>query len=193
MSGIDLQLFFAEEDEIEFSNALRNRFPEVVFVGLVRDFTPTPLTHLSLNLCGTNVVKIWNRDIYSSWPKAPVERGSVQGPDVLMYHRSRFTTYAATSIKEFDVLTSGSLAWGGGDSRLERRTEMEEFAREAIKLAESMHAGILVPLDRRIDEIIAGGVPGYSVGPAASRWFNDGARRALKVNAGRHLYASIPS
>lgn len=192
MRGSDVQLFFTTEDERAFSTALRVRFPEVVFIDWLREFTPEPSLRSSLELCETNMAMIWNRGIYPSWPRTKVTRGMVQGPDVLDFHRCRLASYQLSSDESVDALTSGSLGWGG-ETRLDKGAEMRSFSQEAIKLVASMHTGLLAPFGYTLDRVPRGGVRGYTVGPAASRWCAGRADRVLKVNAGRHLYTSFPT
>lgn len=192
MRGLDVQLFFAPDDEQAFSAALAAQFPKTVYIDWLREFTPDPPLRSLLNVCETDMAMIWNRAIYPSWPQTKVSRGMVQGPSVLVFHRSCPLRYHLPSGEELNALASGSLSWGG-DPRLDKQAEMRAFAQEAIRLVESMHTGVLVPIGYRLDQVPSGGVRGYIVGPGASRWCAGREDRVLKVNAGRHLYTTYPS
>ena len=134
-----------------------------------REFTSDPMLRSSLDRCETFMAWIWNRAIYESWPRSKHVSGAHPTVDLLAFRRSRCISYPLPSGKMCSALTSGSLGWGGGDARLEGRAEMHAFAHAAIKLAMSMHTGILAPLGRRLDQIAPGGVGVYMVGPAAAR------------------------
>jgi hypothetical protein len=190
MRGFDIQFWFDLKDEHAFSLAVRSEFPEVVFLDSTREFTPTPNLLTSLRSCQAQWIEIWNPSIYPTWPSAKVQKGKVQGPDFLVFHRSRYMSYATSSGDSIEVLTSGSVGWGGGDPRLEGRAEMHAFAQRVMDLTESMHTDTLVPLGDPIERVPKGGVKGYVVGPSASRWCRSGSNRAFKVNSASHLYVT---
>src|SRR5438067_3161285 len=114
MGGIDVQLFFTPKDEREFSEAILASFPKVVFIDGPTSLHSDPTLRTTLDLSQTGMVEIWNRQIYPFWPKSLAEPGTVTGPDVILFQRSRNLNYVTPSGKEFDALTSGCVSWGGG-------------------------------------------------------------------------------
>ena len=193
MNGLDVHFFFAPEDERDFSKTLVAQFPGVVFIDGVRLTNLGPVLRESIDACENFSSMIWNQSIYPSLPQLPIPPGTVQGPDMLYFHRPRKISLTLPSGGEGDALLSGTVAWGGGDPRLKGREKMRAFAKSAMRLVTSMHTGILVPWGRRLDQVQAGGVRGLFVGAAAARWCMDNDRHVFRMNGGRHIYKVHPS
>lgn len=182
-----LQLFLTCSDEREISLELIAIRPEIAFIDDNVWETNLPFLATSIDMCSSQRIYLWDRNIVQPLPSILRKDGQYEGPVsgvVVQFLRSRCHGH---------FLLSGRIAIGTGGIDEGLESSMRGFVRDIWKVVLENTVGNINAVDAESGEILRTNVQEYRAGHYAIEWIRQDYKRKLKDRSTENFYEPVLS